>query len=83
MPILRHFSGANELRQGLVEAANGGTLFLDEIAEMSLGMQVKLLRVILVDNAVNVVRLKKGQLPPLAERAAKTLGIERVSLCIF
>jgi DNA-binding NtrC family response regulator len=40
------FTGATDARPGLIEAANGGTLFLDEIAEMSLGMQVKLLRVI-------------------------------------
>lgn len=40
------YTGATEARKGLIEAANGGTLFLDEIAEMSLGMQVKLLRVI-------------------------------------
>ncbi len=40
------YTGANEAKQGLIEAAHGGTLFLDEIAEMSLSMQVKLLRVI-------------------------------------
>jgi len=40
------FTGAHEAKAGLIESANGGTLFLDEIAEMSLGMQVKLLRVI-------------------------------------
>ena len=40
------YTGATESRKGLIEAANGGSLFLDEIAEMSLGMQVKLLRVI-------------------------------------
>ena len=40
------YTGATEAREGLIEAADGGTLFLDEIAEMSLGMQVKLLRVI-------------------------------------
>lgn len=40
------YTGATESRKGLIEAANSGTLFLDEIAEMSLGMQVKLLRVI-------------------------------------
>ncbi|MCP4196782.1 MAG: sigma-54-dependent Fis family transcriptional regulator [Proteobacteria bacterium] len=40
------YTGATEAREGLIQAADGGTLFLDEIAEMSLGMQVKLLRVI-------------------------------------
>jgi len=40
------YTGATESRKGLIEAADGGSLFLDEVAEMSLGMQVKLLRVI-------------------------------------
>jgi DNA-binding NtrC family response regulator len=40
------YTGATESRPGLIEAADQGTLFLDEITEMSLGMQVKLLRVI-------------------------------------
>ncbi|MGV1100941.1 sigma-54-dependent transcriptional regulator [Thiovibrio sp. JS02] len=40
------FTGAGEMKKGLVEMADGGTLFLDEITEMSLAMQVKLLRVI-------------------------------------
>ncbi|CAM3982906.1 sigma-54-dependent transcriptional regulator [Mesobacillus zeae] len=38
------FTGANKEKKGLVEAAKGGTLFLDEIGEMSLAVQVKLLR---------------------------------------
>jgi len=38
------FTGADDSRQGKLEAANGGTLFLDEIVEMSPKMQVKLLR---------------------------------------
>ncbi len=40
------FTGANNTHKGLIESAENGTLFLDEISEMSLNMQVKLLRVI-------------------------------------
>ncbi|MHC1711404.1 MAG: sigma 54-interacting transcriptional regulator [Solidesulfovibrio sp.] len=38
------FTGATQDKKGYLEAASGGTLFLDEIGEISLGMQVKLLR---------------------------------------
>ena len=38
------FTGATERRIGRFEAANSGTLFLDEIGEISLAIQVKLLR---------------------------------------
>ncbi len=40
------FSGALSTRKGRFELAEGGTLFLDEIGDMSLHMQVKLLRVL-------------------------------------
>ncbi len=40
------FTGAHEDRGGFFQAAHRGTLFLDEIAELSLPMQVKLLRAI-------------------------------------
>jgi len=40
------FTGAISARQGRFELAEGGTLFLDEIGDMSMHMQVKLLRVL-------------------------------------
>ena len=40
------YTGANKRRMGRFEAANGGTIFLDEIGNLSLGGQMKLLRVL-------------------------------------
>jgi len=40
------FTGANENRRGLFQAAHGGTLFMDEIGNMDQAMQVKLYRVL-------------------------------------
>jgi len=40
------FTGADSLRQGLIERASGGTLFLDEIGDLNHGAQVKLLRLL-------------------------------------
>lgn len=40
------FTGATQNKRGLFEVASGGTIFLDEISEMTLAMQVKLLRVL-------------------------------------
>lgn len=38
------FTGAHIQRKGRIELAEGGTLFLDEIGELSLSLQVKILR---------------------------------------
>jgi two-component system response regulator HydG len=40
------FTGATESRAGLFHVADSGTIFLDEISDMSMPMQVKLLRVL-------------------------------------
>jgi two-component system response regulator PilR (NtrC family) len=48
------FTGAHADKTGLFQEAEGGTLFLDEIGELSLGLQVKLLRA-LQERKVKVV----------------------------
>jgi transcriptional regulator with PAS, ATPase and Fis domain len=40
------FTGAHDARKGYFEVADGGTIFLDEVAELPLGTQVRLLRVL-------------------------------------
>lgn len=40
------FTGATDARKGYFEVVNGGTIFLDEVAELPLGTQARLLRVL-------------------------------------
>lgn len=40
------FTGANERRDGLLKKAENGTIFLDEIGDLSMDMQLKLLRLV-------------------------------------
>jgi DNA-binding NtrC family response regulator len=55
------FTHAVEKRIGQVELANGGTLFLDEIGELSLAVQVKLLRFLQEQEFYRVGRSKPLQ----------------------
>lgn len=73
------FTGAVASREGAFEQANGGTLFLDEVAELSLGMQVRLLRVV-EDGVVRPVgggltevdvRIVSASWAPLEERVSQ------------
>lgn len=59
------FTGASTTRQGAASLADGGTLFLDEITEMSLELQIKLLRFVQTgtfqkvgSNAVETVNIR-------------------------
>lgn len=62
------FTGASRSRRGLFEEADGGTLLLDEIAEMSLGLQSKLLRV-----------LQEGQLRPVGSTSSVAVDVRVIA----
>ena len=59
------FTGADARKIGKFELANGGTLFLDEIADLEIGLQAKLLRVI---QERELVRLGGNETIPLDVR---------------
>lgn len=67
------FTGANIARPGWFEAANGGTLFLDELGDLSLPLQVKLLRVL---QEREVVRLGSRKAVPLNVRVIAATNVE-------
>lgn len=54
------FSGANETKKGLFQAANTGTIFLDEIGTITPEVQTRLLRV-LQDKEVRMIGSQKPQ----------------------
>lgn len=62
------FTGAVKDKKGFFEAANGGTLFLDEIGDMTLAMQVKLLRV-----------LQEGTFLPVGATQARKVNVRVVA----
>ena len=62
------FTGAIEDRKGFLDTANGGTIFLDEIGEMSMAMQVKLLRVV-----------ESGEVLPVGERTPHWVDVRIIS----
>ena len=70
------FTGAQSDRRGLWEEADGGTLFLDEIGEISLAMQVKLLRA-LQENEIRRVGSNVNQKVNARIVAATNRNLER------
>ena len=62
------FTGANENRRGLFQAADGGTIFMDEIGNMSLTMQVKLYRV-----------LQEGKVRPLGSNEETSVDVRVIA----
>jgi len=53
------FTGASQMKLGLIELAHGGTLFLDEIGELPVQLQAKLLRVLQEQQIQRVGGLKE------------------------
>jgi len=64
------FTGADRDRKGLFDMADGGTLFLDEVADMALGMQAKLLRV-----------LQEGEFTPVGSTRVSRVDVRIVAAC--
>lgn len=62
------FTGAVVNKKGLFEIADGGTIFLDEIGEMSMPMQVKLLRV-----------LQEGQFRPVGSDTTRKVNLRIIA----
>jgi transcriptional regulator with PAS, ATPase and Fis domain len=62
------FTGAIKDKKGLFEMAHNGTLFLDEVGDMSLSMQVKLLRV-----------LQQGTLTPVGGTEEKKVEVRVIA----
>lgn len=62
------FTGADKDKQGLVAEADGGTLFLDEIGELSLSLQVKLLRV-----------LQEGEVQPVGSNMPRRVDVRVIA----
>ncbi len=67
------FTGAQAAKAGWFETAHGGTLFLDEIGDLSLALQVKLLRVL---QEGEVVRLGSRQSVPVDVRLITATNVD-------
>lgn len=62
------FTGAISDKRGLFEEASGGTLFLDEIGDISVPLQIKLLRV-----------LQEGEIKPVGSTESKKVDVRIIA----
>jgi transcriptional regulator with GAF, ATPase, and Fis domain len=62
------FTGATKKREGRFAQADGGTIFLDEIGELSLDLQVKLLRV-----------LQEGEFEPVGSSHTRKVDVRVIA----
>jgi two-component system NtrC family response regulator len=62
------FSGAVTAKPGRIEMADGGTLFLDEVGELSVDMQVKLLRL-----------LQHGEIDKLGSTGTRSVNVRVIA----
>ncbi len=74
------FTGASEVRDGLLSSARGGTILLDEIGDMSLCAQAKILRVI-EKGEVTRVGSNRGVQLDLRFVAATNQDLEKMADC--
>ena len=62
------FTGAISDKRGLFEEANGGTLFLDEIGDITLSLQIRLLRV-----------LQESEVKPVGSSESKKVNVRVIT----
>jgi len=62
------FTGADRNKKGLFEEADGGTIFLDEIGELTLALQVKLLRT-----------LQENEIRPIGSAKTKQIDVRVIA----
>ncbi len=62
------FTGATQNKKGLFEEADGGTLFLDEVGDISLSLQVKLLRA-----------LQQGEIKPVGSSETRKVNVRVIA----
>jgi transcriptional regulator with PAS, ATPase and Fis domain len=77
------FTGAIEARKGYFEFVNGGTIFLDEVAELPLGTQARLLRVLETKEFIRVGSSKVQKTDVRVVAATNINLLERIQVGRF